>query len=189
MKTLKTNTIKLIALFFISSLALTSCSDDHDDDDHNHGTEEELITTVTYTLTNGNDVVNLIFTDLTGGDLDDATYDVSGPLTANTTYTGVLKLENATESPAEDITLEVKAEGVEHEFFFASSITDLTVEKTDTDLNGNPIGIETSVRTGNAGTGTMTIVLKHEPTKPNNGTSANAGGSTDAEVTFNISVQ
>ncbi|WP_026778099.1 hypothetical protein [Polaribacter sp. Hel_I_88] len=188
MKTLKSNTIKLFALLFISSVALSSCSEDHDDD-HDHGSEGELITTVTYTLTNGNDIVNLVFTDLTGGSLDDATYDVSGSLTANTTYTGVLKLENATESPAENITLEVKAEGDEHEFFFASSIAGLTFEKTDTDINGNPIGIETSVTTGSAGSGTLTVVLKHEPTKPNNGTSANAGGSTDVEVTFNIAVQ
>lgn len=188
MKTLKTNTIKLFALLLISSFAFSSCSDDHDDH-HDHGSEEELITTVTYTLTNGNDVVTLKFTDLTGGNINDATYEVSGPLTANSTYTGVLKLENATESPAENITLEVKAEGDEHEFFFASTIAGITFEKTDMDGNGNPIGIETSVSTGNAGTGTMTIVLKHEPTKPNNGTSANAGGSTDVEVTFNISVQ
>lgn len=189
MKTLNiTNTIKLVAILFISTFTLSSCSNDHDDE-HEYGTEEELITTVTYTLTSGNDGVNLIFTDLTGGSLDDATSEVSGSLSANTTYTGVLKLENATESPAENITLEVKAEGDEHEFFFASSIADLTIEKTDTDVNGNPIGIETSVSTGNAGTGTLTIVLKHEPTKPNDGISANAGGSTDAEVTFDISVQ
>jgi hypothetical protein len=189
MKTVNiTNTIKLVAILFISSFALSSCSDDHDDD---HGSEEELITTVTYTLTSGTDVVTLKFQDLDGEGGEAGTFTPlnGATLNANTTYTGVLKLENATKSPAEDITLEVKAEGDEHEFFFASSITDLTVEKTDTDVNGNPIGIETSVRTGNAGIGTMTIVLKHEPTKPNNGTSANAGGSTDAEVTFNISVQ
>ena len=184
MKTLKTNTIKLFALLFISSFAFSSCSDDHDDD---HGSEGELITTVTYTLTSGTDIVTLIFTDLTGGSLDDATYDVSGPLTANTTYTGVIKLENATESPAEDITLEVKAEGDEHEFFYTNT-AGLTITKTDTD-GTNPLGIETSVMTGAAGTGTVTIVLKHEPTKPNNGTAAGAGGSIDVEVTFPITVQ
>jgi len=190
MNTLNTNTlktIKLIALFFIATLTITSCSDDDHDHDHDH--EEELITTVTYTLTNGNDVVTLKFTDLTGESTDDATYEVSGPLTANATYTGVLKLENETESPAEDITEEVKAEDDEHEFFFASSVSGLAITKTDTDGNGNPVGIESSLTTGPAGSGTLTVVLKHEPTKPNDGTSANAGGSTDLEVTFTISVQ
>ena len=190
MKILKTNTIKLFALLFISSFALSSCSDDHDDD-HDHGSEEELITTVTYTLTSGNDVVTLNFQDLDGeGGLAGTFTPVNGVvLKANTIYSGVIKLQNETESPAEDITLEVKAEGNEHEFFYSTNIAGITVEKTDTDVNGNPIGITTSLSTGSAGSGTMTVILKHEPTKPNNGTSANAGGSTDVEVTFNVSVQ
>lgn len=188
MKTLKTNTIKLFTLLFISSFALSSCSNDTDDDP-NQGTEEELITTVTYILTSSTDIVTLEFKDLDGEGGTDGTYSVSGPLTTNSTYTGSIKFLNETQSPAEDITTEVQAEGDEHEIFFASNIAGMTIEKTDQDNNGNPVGITTSLTTGDAGAGTMTIVLKHEPTKPNNGTSANAGGSTDAEVTFNISVQ
>ncbi|MFK8058886.1 MAG: type 1 periplasmic binding fold superfamily protein [Polaribacter sp.] len=182
-------TIKLIALLFISSLTITSCSDDHDDD-HNHGSEEELITTVTYTLTNGNEVVTMVFTDLDGEGGNDGIYTPNiGTLKANTTYTGVIKLENATESPAEDITVEVKTEGDEHEFFYATSVAGATITKTDKDSKGNPLGIETTVTTGAAGTGNLTVILKHEPTKPNNGTSAGAGGSTDLEVSFTIAVQ
>jgi len=57
-------TIKLLALLFISSLAVGCTSDDdgHDDD---HDSEEELITTVIYTLTNTGDdadIVTLTFT-------------------------------------------------------------------------------------------------------------------------------
>jgi hypothetical protein len=187
MKNIKTvSTIKLLAILFISSLTITSCSKSDDDDDHH---DEELITTVTYTLTNGYNVVTLKFVDLDGEGGADGTYSVSGPLSANTTYTGVIKLENETESPAEDITVEVKQEGDEHEFFYSSSVSGLTVTKNDTDGNGNPVGIETSLTTTGAGSGTLTVTLKHEPTKPNNNTTAGAGGSTDAEVTFNISVQ
>lgn len=185
MKTL--NTIKLIAILFISSISLSSCSDDHDEDGHSH--EEELITTVTYTLTSATDIVTLEFKDLTGGSIDDATLTVSKPLTANTAYTGSIQLLNETESPADNITAEVQAEGTEHEFFYATSVSGLSITKSDTDANGNPIGIETMLTTGNAGSGTLTIILKHEPTKPNNGSSDAAGGSTDAEVTFNITVQ
>ena len=185
MKTL--HSIKLIALLFISSILLSSCSDNHEDDDHDH--EEELITTVTYTLSNGADIVTLKFQDLTGGSIEDATYDVSGPLTANTTYTGSIQLLNETESPAEDITEEVQEEADEHEFFYASSVAGVSITKTDMDSNGNPIGIGTALTAGNAGTGTLTIILKHEPTKPNNGSSDAAGGSTDVEVSFLIEVQ
>lgn len=186
MKTL--HTIKLIAILFISSISLSSCSEDHDDD-HDYGSEEELITTVTYTLTNGSDIVTLKFQDLDGEGGSDGTNTVSGPLTANTVYTGSIQLLNETESPAENITVEVEEEGDEHEFFYSSMATGVSVAKTDTDVNGNPIGIETSLTTTNAGSGTLSIILKHEPTKPNSGLSADAGGSTDVEVTFNITVQ
>ncbi len=77
----------------------------------------------------------------------------------------------------------------EHEFFYASSVAGVSITKTDMDSNGNPIGIGTALTAGNAGTGTLTIILKHEPTKPNNGSSDEAGGSTDVEVTFSIEVQ
>jgi hypothetical protein len=182
-----TKTIKLLAILFIATLTFSSCSDDdHDDEDHDH--EEELITTVNYTLTNGNDVITLTFQDLDGEGGEDGTYTVSGSLSANTTYTGVIELLNETEDPAEDITEEVEEEGEEHEFFY-SSTTGLEFSKDDTDVNGDPIGIETTLYTHDAGTGTLTIVLKHEPTKPNDGTAANAGGSTDVEVSFNVTVE
>ena len=183
-------TIKLLAILFISSLATLSCSSD--DDGHGGGdNEEELITTVTYTLTNttdNTDVVTLKFTDLDGEGGADGTFDISGPFTASATYSGVMLLQNETENPAEDITEEVEGESDEHEFFY-SNTAGLTITKTDADGNGNPLGIETTVVVGNAGNGELTVILKHEPTKPNDGTAAGAGGSTDVEVTFAIIVQ
>ncbi len=178
-------TIKLLAVLFISTLVFTSCEDDHDDD-HDHGSDEELITTVLYTLTDGNNTIVLEWEDL-DGDTGNAPTISSGTLTANTSYTGSIQLLNRTESPAEDITLEVRAEGDEHEFFYTNT-AGLTITKTDTD-GTNPVGIETSLSTGAAGSGSLTIVLKHEPTKPNDGTAANAGGSTDVQVTFPISIR
>ena len=184
MKNLKT--LKLIALFISTSLFLTSCSDDHD---HDHDHEGEVITTLTYTLTSGNDIVTLTYRDLDGEGGADGVATVSGSLMANAMYTGTLTLLNETESPAEDKTAEIRAEGVDHEFFFTSSISGVTFTKTDVDANNNPIGLSTTVNTGAAGTGTISIVLKHELNKPNNGTAAGAGGSTDIEVTFNVTVQ
>jgi hypothetical protein len=169
-------TIKLLAILFISALTFTACSeDDHDDhDDHDH--EEEVITTVTYR-------------DLDGEGGNEGVTTVSGSLSANTTYAGAIELLNETESPAENMTEEIEEEDDEHEFFFTSTVTGLTISKTDVDGDGNPLGLETSLASGAAGSGSITIVLKHEPTKPNDGTSASAGGSTDLEVTFNVTVQ
>ena len=47
----------------------------------------------------------------------------------------------------------------------------------------------TSIVTGEASTGNLRIVLRHEPTKPNDGTLAGAGGSTDVDVTFAVTIQ
>lgn len=177
-------TIKLLAILFISALTFTACSED-DHDDH----EEEVITTVNYTLTSGSDVVTLTYKDLDGEGGNEGVTTVSGSLSANTTYAGAIELLNETESPAENMTEEIEEEDDEHEFFFTSTVSGLTISKTDVDVNGNPLGLETSLASGAAGSGSITIVLKHEPTKPNDGTSASAGGSTDLEVTFNVTVQ
>jgi len=182
-------TIKLLALFFVSSLLILSCSDD--DNPSGDENEEELITTVIYTLTNtanNSDIVTLTFTDLDGEGGASGTYDISGPLTASATYSGDIQFLNATENPAEDITEEVEEEGEEHEVFYTNT-AGLTITKTDTDGNGNPLGLMTTVNTGTASNGTLTVILRHEPTKPNDGTATGAGGSTDAQVNYSISVQ
>lgn len=192
MKTIKTTnkmkTIKLLAVLFISALTFTACSeDDHDDDDHDH--EEEVITTITYTLTSGDDVVTLTYQDLDPDDSVDGTYTVSGNLTANTDYVGELTVLNETDEEPEHLQEEIEAEQDEHEFFYSTTVAGLVIEKTDTDSNGYPVGFDTTVSTGDAAIGSLTIILKHEPTKPNDDDAETAGGSTDIEVTFAISVQ
>lgn len=190
LKTMKTKTLKLLALFFISGLVTTSCSSD--DDGGGAENDEELITTVVLTLTNTAnqmDVVTLTFTDIDGEGGNDPVYSPTvGTLSANTTYTGSIQLWNATETPPENINEEIEDEADEHEFFYTSD-ANITITKTDLDGNGNPLGLETSVVTGAANTGNITVVLKHEPTKPNDGTAAGAGGSTDVEVSYSVNVQ
>lgn len=185
-----TKNLILAALLFSVSFAFTSC----EKDDPEPPNEEELITTLTYTLTpdSGGDVVTLQFKDL-DGDGGDAPTITEGTLQANTTYSGVIELLNETETPAENITDEVREEDEEHQFFFSSTISDLTVTYSDTDSDNNPIGINSSLQTGAAGSGELTVVLRHEPSKSAEGVSdgdiTNAGGETDIEVTFTINVQ
>ena len=58
------------------------------------------------------------------------------------------------------------------------------------DGDGNPLGLATSVVAGGAtGSGTLTVTLRHEPKKPNDGTLTDAGGETDIEVAFPITIQ
>jgi len=179
-------TIKLLALLFISTLAFTGCSDD---DDHDHDHEEEVYTNLIYTLTNGDDVITLEYEDLDPDDTEDGTYTISGNLTAGTTYIGEVTLLNKTDDEPEHAQEELEEEAEEHEFFYSTTISDIVIEKTDMDADENPIGFDTTFTTGDTGTGTLTITLIHEPTKPNDDTVESAGGSTDIEVTFDIEVE
>jgi hypothetical protein len=152
--------------------------------------EEELITTLIYELVpdGGGETVILKFQDLDGDGGNNPIFETD-PLVANTVYNGTVQVLNELEEPAEDITEEVKEEGEEHQFFFVDDVLKTEVTYDDVDLGGNPIGIETILETGSATTGTLTIILRHEPKKPNDGTPEDAGGETDIEVTFNITVE
>jgi len=113
-------------------------------------------------------------------------------LTANTNYTGVVELLNETEEPAEDIGAEVVEEGDEHQLFFQITTAGVTQGYSDMDVNGLPLGIQTTFSTMAAGTGTLTVILRHQLDKNaanvSTGDITNAGGDTDIEVTFDFNV-
>nr|WP_273569098.1 type 1 periplasmic binding fold superfamily protein [Maribacter sp. Hal144] len=176
-----------LCLLFIP-MAFTSCSDD--DENPVPVDEEEVITTMTVTLTSsGNSTVTLQSQDLDGDGPNAPEITVSGNLAANATYSGSIELLNETETPAEDITEEVEEEDEEHQFFFSTggSVTGATY--SDQDGDGNPLGLSFELSTGEAGSGTLQITLRHEPKKPNDGTLADAGGETDIAQTFTVTVE
>ncbi len=187
----KINPLLLLGMF--SMLFAFACKKDEPEDPIIPN-EEEVITTLILTLNPdgpGNPVV-LTFEDL-DGDGGIAPTISGGVLDTNTTYNGSLELLNELENPAQDITEEIEEEAVDHQFFFQPSDNILSVAYDDMDANGNPIGISTILTTTEAGIGTLTITLRHEPNKEAPGVSTgditNAGGETDIEVTFNVEVQ
>ncbi|MDA9638774.1 type 1 periplasmic binding fold superfamily protein [bacterium] len=170
-----------------STLIFASCSDD--DDTPEPVNEEEVITTLTVTLDSGFDTVVMQYQDLDGDGPDAATVTVSGSLSANTTYDGSIILLNETESPAENITEEIEEEDLDHQFFYTvGSGLDVAAEYGDADSEGNPLGLSFILNTGMASSGGLTFTLRHEPNKPNTGLE-NAGGETDIEVTFDVTVE
>lgn len=180
----------LLAFVTVAILFVTSCKKG----DPVIPNEEEVITTLKYTLTpeGGGTSVVLTFQDL-DGDGGTAPTITGGILDANTTYTGTVVLLNEMESPAEDITEEILEEALEHQLFYIHTIEGVDITYNDTDADGNPIGVATTVKTAATGAGTITVVLRHEPNKNATGVSdgdiTNAGGETDIEVTFNVEVQ
>ena len=183
--------------FFGLFLALfaTGCGDDDDPPIPN---EEELITDLIYALTpnsGSGQTITLAFVDRDGDGGDPPVITVSDSLQANTEYAGVVQLLN-TSDPAdvENITLEVDEEDTEHQFFYQTGGNlDLTVDYDDQDSDGRPLGILTTVTTGSASAGTMTVILRHEPDKAAAGLTIDnptpGGGETDIEVEFAIAIR
>jgi len=183
-------------LFFLAATILVisnGCDPDDPVDDHDHDHEEELITTFSYTLTptDYSPPVILYFQDLDGDGGEEPTVSVTGNFKSNTSYLGIISLLN--EDEGHDVGDEVKEEAAEHQFFFSSTVNGVEVSYGDMDGNGNPLGLETTLKTAAAGSGTFTVTLLHEPDKTASGVAEgridNAGGSTDLEVTFSIVVE
>lgn len=174
------------ALLFASTLFI-SCEDEVNDPPIPN--EEEVITTLSYTLTGAGSVHTFTFQDLDGdgGNAPSITVDT---ITSGVTYSGSLTLLNEIEN--EDVTIEIFEEAEEHQFFFQSSDPALSVSYDDDDENQQPIGLLSVLSASDPGDYSLTITLRHEPDKSAAGVSdgdiTNAGGETDIEVTFQIHV-
>ncbi len=187
--------MKTISKFLILSLVILGMASCNNDDDNTPDpvNEEEVITTMTITLTpeGGGTPVVLQSRDLDGDGPDPQVITpVTVELVVGVTYNGTIVLLNETETPAENITEEVEEEDDEHQFFYIpSSGLDVTFDYGNFDGDGNPLGTEFTLVANTASTGTVNFVLRHEPNKPNDGTLGDAGGETDISVTWDVEAQ
>lgn len=199
MKTIqKSKQFKFYALALVAALTFSSCSNDDDNPDPPVN-EEELITTVTaiYTPVGGGTAVTLQYKDLDGEGANPPVITVSSAFEKNKTYNGTVTFKNELANPAEDITPEILEEGVDHQLFYqkTGTLNSFTygTASSNFDKNGKPIGLQSVFATTGAASGNLTITLRHEPNKSGANVAAgditNAAGSTDAEVSFSISVQ
>lgn len=174
----------------IFALTFSACEkDDHDDHDH----ENELITTVElrFTETGTSNTVVFEFNDPDGPGGAAPTID-NIELDANTQYDLELAFLDRSKNPVEDITEEIEEEGDVHRIYFVPSASlNFTVGQQDTDENGRPLGLNSSVSTGAASTGTLQVVLRHygnggkEASDPVNSSKS----SSDVDVVFNVAIQ
>lgn len=182
-------TVKFLSTTIFATALIFSCSSD-DDSTPEPVLEEEVITTMTITLeADGQADVILQTQDLDGDGPDLPVVTVSGNLSSNTNYSGSITLLNETEDPAENMTLEIEEEDLAHQFFYSvGSGLDAQTDYNDADSEGNPLGLDFVLSTYSASSGSITFTLRHEPNKPNMGLE-DAGGETDIEATFNVSIQ
>lgn len=183
---LKTNHMKFVSrLMAICALAgiafvYTGCKDPETPEVVN---EEELITTLLLTFENEitGEIDTIAFRDLDGAGGNAPTQFDTLRLVAGADYHVHTYLYNESVSPADDITIEVEEEGVDHQVFYTTAGVDITFTYEDTDDNGAPIGLHMMAGTGVAGTGTLTVTLKHQPGIKDGNI---ATGETDVEVAF-----
>lgn len=174
----------LLSLLLVATLLLiSSCGEDPEPVN-----EEELITTVKLTFTPVGIAGNpqtFTWKDLDGDGPNQPVIQTISLLN-NLTYAVSIELLNESETPIEDITVEIDEERAEHLFCFEpSNGLNLTINRTDTD-GSFEVGLESEWITGNASTGSVTIILKHQP-GVKNGTCD--PGEVDVEVTFPVTTQ
>lgn len=186
-------------------ILLAACSDDGGGSTN----PEELITSVelAFTPMGGGTTINAAFRDVDG---DGGNPPVIDPVSLPAgTYTLTVKFKNELEAPAEDITAEVMDESDVHQvFLFGSAVNGPATNNPsaplahtygDQDANGFPIGLTNTI-VATAGTGTLSVMLRHMP--PVNDTPVKtatvaatlaAGGTlpgeADANVNFTATVQ
>ncbi len=193
MKTLG-NPITLLSIILAIS-PLGACKKDKPGEPTAPPNEEELITTLRlhFHSSGGGEHKHWEFRDIDGDGGSAPVLEID-TLSADSTYAVEIEVLNESVDPAEDITIEILEEGTDHQFFFQPTgvAISTTYDPADVDVNGMPIGVRSSWTVGGAGSGAMTITLRHMPDKNaagvSNGDITNAGGETDIEVSFSPAV-
>ena len=181
-------TMKNISFYALLSIAMIGCSDD--DSAPEVINDEELITTVILTLTQeSGDQVVLTTVDLDGDGPDEPVTTVVGNFSENTIYDGTVAFLDESGEEVEDITQEVIEEADEHQVFYTiSEGLNIQTNYEDQDSQGNPLGVQITLSTGAASEGSLTVTLRHEPVKPNDGLES-AGGETDITTSFDVTIE
>jgi hypothetical protein len=171
----------------------------------------ELITAVALTFTPGGGGAALVF-EWSDPEADGSPSVDPIVLADADDYGCTVAFRNDQSNPPEDVTAEIEEESHEHQLFFTGDGVEgpATGENSaalighvyaDTDANGFPVGLENTVTTLMTGTRQLVVTLRHLPREGapvKTGTLADLvaseglsalPGETDAQVTFDLTVQ
>jgi hypothetical protein len=185
---------RILAMALVTIVSFSSCSDD--DSASTPVNEEEVITTVTATFmptSTGGTTVVLKSQDLDGDGPNAPIVTATGNFKAGATYNGFVTFLNELSNPASGLNDEIHAEADDHQIFFQHSGLG-AFAYADEDANGNPVGLDFKyTAAATPVTGSLIVTLRHLPNKSGANVAAgditNAGGGTDAEVVFPVTVQ
>ena len=175
-------------ILFLSAIivvGISSCDSKHDE------VYEEPVTSALVILTpDTGQVVILQYLDR-DGEGGRAPLVSGGTLEPNTTYNCQIQL-NTIGKHVVDSTLITNEPEIHQIFFLTQNELRVQTEYTDLDANGFPIGLRFTLRTESESSGQFSVIIKHNPNKLATGVSrgdiTSAGGKTDFEATFDISV-
>jgi hypothetical protein len=169
----------------VGGLLFPGCEGDHHDHDH----DQELITTVTLTFTpqGGGTALTTTWKDL-DGDGGAAPTVTPIQLVRGTTYNVTVTLLNESETPAKDLTEEIRTEGDVHQFFYTvTPAGNMTITVTDRDVNNRPIGLTFTAQVSATAQATVNLNVKlfhFERASQKTGTSIS--NETDINIDFPI---
>lgn len=198
-------------LYLLSLVALAAaCSDVNDNTGGDN--EPEVITTVglTFTPQGGGAALDFKWTD---PESDGSPVIDDIVLSDAEDYDVAVTFLNELADPAEDLTVEVRDESDQHQVFFTGSAVEgpatgdnadavVTHAYADTDVNGLPVGLESTFATDAVGSGSLIVSLRHLPLESGQAVKAEGlaedvaaggfsaiGGDNDAQVTFTLDVE
>lgn len=176
----------LAALSLLLIVGLTAC--DSNEPNPEGAGEEELITRVVLTLTPGGGGAAITLTAESNDGVGNGGLTLTPAtltLAANQTYSGTIGLFDDVNN--ENVTAEVDDEREEHQFFYTVAGASVTIVANDVDSNGLPVGLEYSVTTGGAGSGTLRVQLGHYGDAPKDGITLS--DETDLDFLIPLAVQ
>lgn len=156
--------------------------------------DNELITTVELVFTDAASVSRSFkFRDIDGDSRTKPEAFDTLQLARNTDYTVAIYIGDESKGSLEDITEDILEESDVHLFVYKPMPASLlSVQITDSDKNGLPVGLKATAKTQYvAGSGVLQLLLKHQP--PLNGRTVKTGdedaGSTDLDLSFPIVIK
>lgn len=184
------NQIKLYSLLFALLAAISSTLNSCKPDEHNHEDEHDAITKIQILFTDsatGTAAGTYTWADPDGIGGNNPTQIDTVKLDASKVYTASLMLYALHDGTHEDnITADILAEKNDHLLVYKNVSGNVTVLSTDKDDNNLPIGLETKWTTGGSSSGSVNIVLRHQP-GVKDGTET--PGDTDVDIVFPVLIQ
>lgn len=192
----KKSQLCLLLVVAFGLIVISGCKDNPADPDDDN--EQELITSVTLTLTEldaaGNPTSTVATVNFKDPDGSGGAAPTIGTLTLKQgkNYSGTIKLLDETKTPAEEITVEVGSEKDAHQFFYTAkegAVGRVTVTILDKDSRNLPVGLQyrVAVSAGAVVAGKLNVVLSHyEPASKKDGTTRS--DESDIDIDFPVSV-